>query len=181
MSIKDKKFILGITGSIAAYKACDIVRLLTKLEAQVFPVLTLGAEKFITAMTLQALAGNRVRSNIYDLSEESEMDHISLADSADGVIIAPANANFMAKASHGICDDLLSTILIATKAPVFLAPAMNVNMYKHPLTQRNISTLKEIGYHLIGPASGDLACGWQGMGRLEDPQKIVDTIVNYFS
>ncbi|MBI2338838.1 MAG: bifunctional phosphopantothenoylcysteine decarboxylase/phosphopantothenate--cysteine ligase CoaBC [Deltaproteobacteria bacterium] len=173
LPLNGKNIVLGVTGGIAAYKSCEIVRLLTAEGADVHVVMTKGAIQFVTPMTFQALSRNTVRTDIFSLTEESEMGHIQLADKADLILIAPATADFIARVAHGICDDLLSTVVCATKALVIFAPAMNVNMYKNKIVQENIETLKRHGYTIIGPASGDLACGWEGMGRMEEPEIIV--------
>ncbi|MBI4411103.1 MAG: bifunctional phosphopantothenoylcysteine decarboxylase/phosphopantothenate--cysteine ligase CoaBC [Deltaproteobacteria bacterium] len=172
-SLTGKNIVLGVTGGIAAYKSCEIVRLLTAEGADVHVVMTRGATQFVTPMTFQALSRNTVRTDIFNLTEESEMGHIQLADKADLILVAPATADFIARVAHGICDDLLSTVVCATKAPVLFAPAMNVNMYENKIVQENIATLKRHGYMTIGPATGDLACGWEGMGRMEEPEAIV--------
>jgi len=174
--IKGKKIVVGVTGGIASYKTCEIVRLLTTGGAEVHVVMTKGATQFVTPMTFQALSGNKVRSEIFDLNDESEMNHIQLADTADLVVIAPATANFLAEIAGGICNELLTTVVCATKAPVLLAPAMNVNMFENSITQENVKKLQKHGYHFIGPAKGDLACGWKGMGRMEEPEVIVEMI-----
>lgn len=172
------KIVLGVCGGIAAYKSCEIARLLSKESYDVQVVMTQSAQQFVTPLTFQTLTQNLVATDLFDLTQESEIGHIHLADSADLILIAPTTANFLAKASLGLCDDLLSTLLLATKAPVVMAPSMNVNMWDHPLTQANIQKLKSIGYHFIEPAEGYLACGWEGKGRLAEPQDIVAFIKN---
>lgn len=174
-----KTIVLGITGGIAAYKACDIVRLLRKQGCDTWVMMSDGAQNFITPLTLQTLSGHPVFTNLFDLTQESvtqesKIGHILLADTANVILIAPATANIIAKAAHGLADDLISTVLLATKSPIVMAPSMNVNMYENPITQENLHTLKKRGVHIIDPTEGDLACGWQGMGRLADPQVIVD-------
>ena len=176
LPLSGKNIVLGVTGGIAAYKSCEIVRLLTAEGADVHVVMTRGATQFVTPMTFQALSRNPVRTDIFDLSQESEMSHIQLADEAVLALIAPATADFIARVAHGICDDLLSTVVCATKAPVIFAPAMNVNMYENKIVQENIAALKRHGYIMIGPASGNLACGWEGMGRMEEPEAIVGEV-----
>jgi len=172
--LKNKTVVLGVTGGIACYKACEIVRLLTKAGANVHVILTKGGQQFVTPLSFQALSQNQVYTDIFDLTQESQMGHIKLGDMADLMIVAPATAHFLAKAAHGLCDDLLTTVLCVTRAPVLLAPAMNVHMYGKPVVKQNIKLLKSFGYHFVGPAKGDLACGYEGEGRLEDPQKIVE-------
>lgn len=176
LPLTNKKIVLGVTGGIACYKSCEIVRLLTTDGADVHVVMTKSATMFVTPMTFQALSGNPVRTKLFELPRESEMNHIQLADTADLILVAPATANMIAKAAHGICDDLLSTVLCSTKAPVVFAPAMNVNMYENKVTQSNITTLKKIGHTFIGPVKGSLACGWEGMGRMSEPDEIVKVV-----
>lgn len=173
-SLKGKKIVVGVTGGIAAYKACDLVRLLVTDGADVRVVMTKGAKEFVTPMTFQALSHNPVHTDIFDLTQESEMGHIQLADSAALVIVAPATADFIAKVAHGFCDDLLTTILCVTRAPVLLAPAMNVHMYENKIFQENLAKLKKHGMKTIGPDSGSLACGYEGLGRLCEPAAIVE-------
>lgn len=177
MSLKNKKILLGVTGGIACYKACDLVRKLKKEKADVQVVMTRAAQEFVTALSFQALSGKPVRSQVFNLDEESQMGHIDLADNADIICIAPATAHFIAKAAHGFCDDLLSTLITVTRAPIVLAPAMNVHMWKNPILQENINKLKSHNFKIIGPASGSLACGYEGEGRLED----TNIIVNFLS
>lgn len=175
-TLKGKKVVIGVTGGIAAYKACELVRLLATDGADVHVVMTRGATQFVTPMTFQALSKNPVRTEIFDLSEESRMGHIDLADLADLIVIAPASADFIGKASHGICDDLLTTVVCATRAPVILCPAMNVHMFENPIVQENIVRLKKLGWQVVGPASGDLACGYEGLGRLVESAEIFEEI-----
>ena len=168
----DKTIVLGVTGGIAAYKAVELLRLLTKAGAQVHVVMTKAATEFVTPLTFQTLAGTPVMTDLFSLPLEHEIGHISLADRADLMIVAPATANIIGKVAHGIADDLLSTTIMATKAPVLFAPAMNVNMYENPLYQKNEQTLREVGYQIIQPAFGALACGWEGNGKLPSPETI---------
>ncbi len=171
-----KQIVLGISGGIAAYKAAELVRLLVKVEANVRVIMTKNAQEFITPLTLQTLSGNPVSTDTFDLTQESEIGHIRLADTADLVLIAPATANVLAKLANGLADDLLTTVLLATTAPVLIAPAMNVHMYAHPLVQENMQKLARIGYHIVEPSSGELACGYKGTGRLADPADIVEEV-----
>lgn len=180
-SLKGKKVVVGVTGGIASYKACELVRLLAADGADVHVVMTRGATQFVTPMAFQALSKNLVRTEIFDLTEESRMGHIELADMADLVVIAPASADFIAKAAHGICDDLLTTILCATRAPVILCPAMNVHMFENQIVQENIARLKKLGWQIVGPAEGDLACGYEGVGRLVEPEEIVTQVKKLFA
>ncbi|HEV8717482.1 MAG TPA: bifunctional phosphopantothenoylcysteine decarboxylase/phosphopantothenate--cysteine ligase CoaBC [Candidatus Binatia bacterium] len=172
--LKDKTIILGVTGGIAAYKAAEIVRLLVKEGAIVRVIMTKNAQEFITPLTLQTLSGNPVSTETFSLTQESEIGHIRLADSADLILIAPATANVIAKLAHGLADDLLTTVLLATTAPILIAPAMNVHMYAHPLVQENMRKLASLGYGFVEPAEGFLACGYEGKGRLADPEDIVE-------
>jgi phosphopantothenoylcysteine decarboxylase/phosphopantothenate--cysteine ligase len=169
-----KTIVLGVTGGIAAYKAAEVVRLLVKDGATVRVIMTKNAQEFITPLTLQTLSGNPVSTDTFDLTQESEIGHIRLADSADLVLIAPATANVIAKLAHGQADDLLTTVLLATTAPVLVAPAMNVHMYAHPIVQENMRKLAGLGYGFIEPTEGFLACGYEGKGRLADPEDIIE-------
>lgn len=175
-SFENLKILIGVTGGIACYKTCELVRLLDTYGAKVHVVMTKGATQFVSPLTFQALSRNPVHTDIFNLTQESEMSHIQLGDEAQLVIIAPATAHFLAKAAHGLCDDLLSTVLCVTQAPVFFAPSMNCHMYQKPIVQKNIQTLKENGYHLIGPTEGSLACGYEGLGRMVEPALILDEI-----
>jgi phosphopantothenoylcysteine decarboxylase/phosphopantothenate--cysteine ligase len=165
--------LLGVCGGIAAYKSCEVARLFIKAGATVQVMMSASAQKFVTAMTFQALTGRPVATDLFDLTQENEIGHIKMADEADVVVVAPATANILAKATHGLCNDLISTVLLATKAPVLMAPSMNVNMYENAITQENLSRLKKHGFHIIDPEEGFLACGWDGKGRLAEPANIV--------
>ena len=171
-----KAIVLGVTGGIAAYKAAEIVRLLVKDGATVRVVMTRNAQEFITPLTLQTLSGNPVSTETFSLTQESEIGHIRLADTANLLLVAPATANVIAKLAHGLADDLLTTVVLATTAPVLVAPAMNVHMYAHPTVQENLRKLASLGYRLIEPAEGFLACGYEGKGRLADPEDIVEEV-----
>lgn len=175
----DRKIILGITGSIAAYKACEIVSCLKGLGAEVFVIMTRSATHFVTPLTFQTLSGNRVYINLFDLPEEWEAEHISLAERADLILIAPATANTIAKLATGIADDLLTTTVLATEAPILIAPAMHETMYKNRFTQANIEKLKEKGFKFIGPEYGKLASGKSGLGRLASTDKIIDAAKDF--
>lgn len=170
--LQGKCVILGITGGIAAYKGAELLRLLVKAGADVHVVMTRSAQEFITPLTLQTLSGNPVHTELFSLIQEQQIGHISLADRADLVLIAPATANVVGKVAHGIADDLLTTTIMATRAKVLFAPAMNSNMWHNQLYQQNQARLEEVGYHFLEPAYGDLACGWQGPGKLPDPEVI---------
>jgi phosphopantothenoylcysteine decarboxylase / phosphopantothenate---cysteine ligase len=171
-----KTVVVGITGGIAAYKAAEIVRVLVKEGSLVRVIMTKNAQEFITPLTLQTLSGNPVATETFSLTQESEIGHIRLADTADLILIAPASADVIGKLAHGIADDLLTTVLLATTAPVLVAPAMNVHMYAHPAVQENIRTLSQRGYRFVEPGEGFLACGYEGKGRLADPEDIVEEV-----
>lgn len=173
-TISTKHIVLGVTGSIAAYKACEIASTLTKQGHKVTPVLTKSAQNLVGAATFEGLTGNRVITDMFDSVQNTDIEHIALSTSADLFLIAPATANILGKAANGIADDWLSTALLVTQAPILYAPAMNTNMYNHPAVQQNIATLTERGAHFIGPGSGTLACKTVGEGRMEEPQIIVD-------
>jgi phosphopantothenoylcysteine decarboxylase/phosphopantothenate--cysteine ligase len=168
------KIVLGVSAGIAAYKSCEVARLLIKAGCEVQVTMTPAAEKFVTAMTFQAITGRPVATDLFDLTQESQIGHIRLADTADLILIAPATANVIARIAHGLADDIVTTVVLATRAPVMLAPSMNVNMWDNPITQANIAALKGHGYRFIDPEAGFLACGWEGMGRLAEPQTIVE-------
>ena len=164
--------LLGIAGGIAAYKACELVRLLVQRAHEVRVMATPHALEFVSPLALQTLCGAPVRSELFSLTQESQISHIDLADWAEVVLIAPATANVLAKLAAGIADDLLTTVCLASRAPLVLAPAMNVNMYRHPATQENLDRLAKRGAILVGPGSGELACGWTGEGRLIEIEAI---------
>ena len=174
--LKGKKIVLGVTGGIAAYKAAELVRELVRVEAEVYVVMTKGAQAFVTPLTFQTLSGNKVTTELFSLVEESEIGHIALADRAEVLVIAPATANIIGKIASGIADDMLTTIVMATKAPVLLAPAMNVHMWENAICQENIEKLRSRGYHFVDPESGELACGYEGKGRLAEIPAIVEGI-----
>jgi phosphopantothenoylcysteine decarboxylase/phosphopantothenate--cysteine ligase len=163
-----KTVVLALTGGIACYKAAELVRALTRDGATVRVMMSAGAEQFITPLTLQTLSGNPVATSTFDLTQESEIGHIRLADSADVIVIAPATANIIGKIAAGIADDLITTVLLATRAPVVLAPAMNVHMYENRIVQANLERLRQHGFRIAEPGEGFLACGYEGKGRLAD-------------
>jgi phosphopantothenoylcysteine decarboxylase/phosphopantothenate--cysteine ligase len=179
--LKGKKIILGVTGGISAYKAAELVRELVRPGAEVFVVMTRSAQAFITPLTFQTLSGNKVTTELFSLTEESEIGHISLADRAELLVIAPATANIIGKIAGGIADDMLTTIVMATRAPVLLAPAMNVHMWENPICQENIQRLRSRGFHFIDPEAGELACGYEGKGRLAEIPAIVEEIRSLLS
>lgn len=168
-----KNILLGITGSIAAYKAADVASLLTKAGHSVTAIMTADAQEFITPLTLQTLTRNPVVAGLYDEKQSWRPGHIQLADSADLLLIAPATANVIARLVAGLADDALTAIALATRAPILHAPAMNGKMWSHPATVRNIATLRVWGHHFIGPDDGMLACGYEGTGRLWPVEGIV--------
>lgn len=176
MSIKGKTIVLGVTGGIAVYKAAELTRLLIKAGANVHVVMTKGAAEFVTPLTFQTLSKNPVHTEMFSLMQEAEVGHISLADNADLFVIAPATANTIGKIANGIADDLLTTSIMATRAPVLLAPAMNCNMYDNPIVQWNMKKLKGYGYHFIDSETGELACGYEGKGRMAEPSDIMEEI-----
>jgi len=174
----NKHILLGVTGGIAAYKSAELVRLFRKQGSEVRVVMTQSAMQFISPLTFQALSGNPVHSELLDADTENAMGHINLARWADLLIIAPTTANFIAKLSHGLADDLLSTLYLAATCPVYVAPAMNQSMWNKAVTQENIETLKRHGVKLIGPEQGDQACGETGFGRMSEPVDICKHLVH---
>jgi phosphopantothenoylcysteine decarboxylase/phosphopantothenate--cysteine ligase len=181
MVIKDKTIVLGVTGGIAAYKAAELTRLLIKSGCNVHVIMTKAATEFVTPLTFQTLSRNPVHTDLFSLIQEAEVGHISMADRADLFVIAPATANVIGKIANGIADDLLTTTVMATKAPVLLAPAMNCNMYENPIVQGNIEKLKGLGYHFIEPETGELACGYEGKGRMAEPADILEEMETILS
>lgn len=173
-----KTIVLGISGGIACYKAAELVRLLVQDGLAVQVIMTRGAMEFVMPLTFQTLSGRPVASEIFNLTQESEIGHINLADQAALVVIAPATANILGKIASGIADDLLTTVVMATQAPVLIAPSMNVHMYENPILQENLRKLKRLGYHIVEPVEGYLACGYEGKGRLPEPPDIVEEIRN---
>lgn len=167
-----RKILLGVTGGIAAYKSPELVRRLKEGGVEVQVVMTRGAREFVTAQTFQAVSGLPVRSDLWDASAEAAMGHIELARWADEILIAPATANFIAELAHGLAGDLLSTLCLATRAPINIAPAMNQAMWAHPATQANIALLKQRGVRVLGPAAGEQACGDVGEGRMLEPTEL---------
>lgn len=174
--LADKCIIVGVTGGIAAYKAAELVSALAKQGADVHVIMTKAAQQFITPLTLQTLSKNSVVTDMFDLPEHPEVKHISLADKADMFLVVPATANIIGKIAAGIADDMLTTTIMATKAPVLLAPAMNVHMYENPIVQENINYLTKQGYNFIEPGQGILACGYEGQGRLPEISEIIDKV-----
>nr|WP_321455131.1 bifunctional phosphopantothenoylcysteine decarboxylase/phosphopantothenate--cysteine ligase CoaBC [uncultured Cohaesibacter sp.] len=174
--LANKRILLVISGGIAAFKALDIIRLLLKEGAGVQVIMTKAATEFVAPLTIATLTGKPVLTELFDLTRESEIGHIELSRAADLVVVAPATANLIAKMANGIADDLASTALLATDKPVLVAPAMNVRMWYHPATQRNLATLAKDGLHFVGPAVGMMACNEEGPGRLSEPEEILTHI-----
>jgi len=168
------RVLVVVSGGIAAYKVPELVRALVRAGHAVRCVLTAEAERFVSPLVLQTLSGSPVRTRLFDASEESEIDHIALADWAELVIVAPATAHLLARMAHGLADDLPSTLLLATRAPILAAPAMNVNMWQHAATQENVERLRARGVRFVGPEAGALACGWEGQGRMSEPAAIAE-------
>lgn len=175
--LNGKRVLLVIGGGIAAFKSLELIRLIRKAGGAVTPVLTTAGQEFVTPLSASALAAEKVYSDLFDLTDESEMGHIELSRSADLIVVAPGTADLMAKMAHGHANDLASTVLMATDTPVLVAPAMNVRMWQHPATQRNFDILTSDGVAFVGPDNGDMACGEFGPGRLAEPSVILDAIV----
>lgn len=173
MTIRGQRVLLCVCGGIAAYKAADLVRRLREAGAQVQVAMTENAQRFVGAQTFQALSGHPVRSSLWDAQAEAAMGHLELAHWGDRVVIAPATANMLAKLAHGFADDLVSTLCLATEAPILIAPAMNHRMWRHPATQANLQTLHAHGVRSVGPNDGPLAEGESGPGRMAEPAEIV--------
>lgn len=175
-----KKVLLCVSGGIAAYKAVQLTSKLTQNGFDVKVMMTGNATKFVTPLSFQAISRNDIYTDTFDEKDPAKIAHIDLADWPDVIIIAPATANIIGKLANGIADDMVSTTLLATEKPVFIAPAMNVHMYNHPVVQENIARLKSFGYHFIEPSEGYLACGYVGKGRLEEPEIIVEHVKTFF-
>ena len=179
--LKDKHIVLGITGSIAAYKACIIIRLLRKQGAEVQEVITPAGKQFITPVTLSTLTAKPVVSDFFASADGTWHSHVDLGLWADAMLIAPATANTIGKMANGVADNMLVTTYLSMKAPIFIAPAMDLDMYSHPSTRRNLQTLASWGNHIIEPQSGWLASGLEGKGRMEEPEAIVKYLEDYFN
>ena len=177
---KSKNILLIITGGIAAYKSLDLIRRLKEQDYNINCILTESGKNFITPLSIESLSGNKVYSELFNLTDEKEMGHIQLSRMSDLILVAPATANIMSKMAYGICDDLASTVLMATNKPVMLAPSMNVRMWLNKSTQRNINTLKTDGIKFIGPENGEMACGEYGEGRLSDVGEIINKVKDFF-
>ena len=179
--LKDKTVVIGVSGGIAVYKTLDVVSRLRKLGVNVNVIMTKSATEFVTPLSFQSLSQNYVVCDMFEDPKTWDVEHISLAKRADVFLIAPATANVIGKIANGIADDMITTTVMATKAKVLIAPAMNTNMYENPILQRNINTLKELGYNFVEPESGRLACGDTGKGKLASPETIVDEVVKLLS
>ncbi|HHY25721.1 MAG TPA: bifunctional phosphopantothenoylcysteine decarboxylase/phosphopantothenate--cysteine ligase CoaBC [Desulfitobacterium dehalogenans] len=179
--LRGKKILVGITGGIASYKAADVVSRLRKQGATVYVAMTKGATEFIAPLTLRTLSGHPVYVEMFEEPKVWNVEHIALAEAVDAVLVAPATANVLAKMTVGLADDFLSTVLLATKAPIFVAPAMNHNMYHHPTTQENLKRLQERSVRILGPATGFQACGTDGDGRMSEPQDLVEALQSFFA
>jgi phosphopantothenoylcysteine decarboxylase/phosphopantothenate--cysteine ligase len=180
--LRGKRIVLGVAGGIAAYKAAELTRLLTKADADVRVVMTRNAQEFVGKLTFQTLSGHPVQTDLFDLGQESEISHIQLADQADLIVVAPATADVIGKMAAGLADDLLTTMVLATRATVLLAPSMNVNMWSHPIVQQNLRALVATGrVQVVGPGEGFLACRWTGPGRLAEPADIVEAAARLLS
>ncbi|MBI5094768.1 MAG: bifunctional phosphopantothenoylcysteine decarboxylase/phosphopantothenate--cysteine ligase CoaBC [Candidatus Hydrogenedentes bacterium] len=180
-SISNKEVVLGVTGSIAAYKACDLASRLVELGVNVLPVLTRAAQEFVGAVSFEAITGRRAITGMFEPLQNTDVEHIAVAQRAHLFLVAPATANIIARAAHGVADDWLSTTLLATRAPILFAPAMNTAMYTHPATQANIELLRARGCHFVGPGVGRLACRTVGPGRMSEPAEILDAALPLLS
>ena len=176
-----RRLVLGVTGGIAAYKVAELARLLMRNNVEVQVAMTEAATKFVTPATFQALTGKPVVTDLWDASFANNMAHIELSRGADGILVAPASADFLAKVANGIADDLLSTVCLARNCPLLVAPAMNREMWDNAATQRNVATLRGDGIAVLGPAAGDQACGEVGMGRMLEPEELLDAILAFFA
>ena len=179
-NIENKKILLIICGGISAYKSLEIIRLLKKQGATVKSILTQSAKEFVTPLSVASLSQDKVYDDLFSYENESEMDHISLSRWRDLILVAPATANTISKLSAGSSDDLASTVILASDKEIFLVPAMNVRMWKHPSTKENLQKLRSFGYQIIGPEIGDMACGEYGQGKMTEPQEIINNIEQYF-
>ena len=181
MELQGKRIVLGVTGGIAAYKAAELVRLLGKQGADVQVAMTEGATHFVTPTTFQALSGKPVFTDQWDARMPNAMAHIDLSRQADLIVVAPASADFLARTAHGLADDLLATMVLARDCPLLVAPAMNRQMWENPATQRNVVQLRADGVGILGPASGEQACGEVGAGRMLEPEEILEEVIAFFS
>ena len=177
--LNGRRIILGVSGSIAAYKACTLASLMVKAGADVYPVLTRGGARFVTPETFAALCDHPAVIDEFERPDPNEMTHIALAQSADAIVVAPASANLIARLATGMANDMLTLLLLATRAPILLAPAMNSNMWTHPMVAHNVETLIGLGYRLVEPTSGRMACGTVGPGKLAEPEEILEALKTY--
>jgi len=175
-ALTERSILVGVTGGIACYKACELVRELRRLGATVRVMMTPHALEFVTPLTFQTLSQNPVAVSMFEPVRQWEIEHIALARGAEAIVVAPATANVIGKTAHGIADDLVSTVIMATRAPVVLCPAMNVAMWENPMVQGNVERLRGHGYRFVGPEEGDLACGEEGKGRLAPVSEIVSAV-----
>lgn len=178
--LQGKRIVLGVTGGVAAYKACELARLLGKVGASVDVVMTAAGTRFVAPLTFQALTGRPVHTSLWDAPQENGMAHIDLTRGADAVLVAPATADFIAKLAHGFADDLLSSLCLARDCPLLVAPAMNRQMWENPATQRNVAQLRNDGVSILGPAAGEQACGEVGEGRMLEAAELLDALVAFF-
>ncbi len=178
--MQNKKVLLIITGGIAAYKSLETIRELKKNNVDVTCILTKSGSEFVTPLSIESLSGNKVYTDLFNLTDEHEMGHIQLSRLSDIILVAPATANMISKMAYGVADDLASTVLMATNKPILIAPAMNVRMWLNNSTQRNVETLKNDGIEFIGPDNGEMACGEYGEGRMAEPNEVVKFIKKYF-
>ncbi len=176
-----RRLLLGVTGGVAAYKVAELARLLQRNNVDVRVAMTAAATKFVTPVTFQALTGKPVATDLWDASFDNNMAHIELSRGVDAIVVAPASADFIAKLAHGIADDLLSTVCVARNCPLLVAPAMNVEMWENPATQRNVAQLRADGLVILGPAAGDQACGEVGMGRMSEPEELLQGILAFLA
>ena len=179
-SLKDKKILIVICGGISAYKSLEFIRGLRKNQAEIKTIITKSAKEFVTPLSITSLSQGKVYEDLFNPENEAEMDHISLSRWADLIVVVPATANTLSKLSNGTCDDLASTVILASNKKIFLVPAMNVRMWEHPSNQKNLNNLKEYGYKIIGPEIGDMACGEYGSGKMTEPSEIFNYVENYF-
>ena len=178
--MQQRRVLVAVSGGIAAYKVPELVRILVRAGHGVRCAMTRNAAQFVAPLALQTVSGQSVRTELFDREQEGAIDHIALADWAELVVVAPATADLLAKLAHGIADDLVSTLLLATRAPLLVAPSMNVNMWRHPATQTNVERLRERGVRQVGPEPGPLACGWEGEGRMAEPAAIAAEVERLF-
>src|SRR5436853_5281998 len=179
--VLNRRLLLGVTGGVAAYKVAELARLLQRNNVEVQVAMTEAATKFVTPATFQALTGRHVVTDLWDASFPNHMAHIELSRAVDAILVAPASADFLAKLAHGLADDLLSTTCLARNCPLLVAPAMNVEMWENPATQRNVATLRADGVAILGPAPGDQACGEVGMGRMLEPEEILQATLAFLA